>query len=51
MCKPLDGVNLIDLLGQNRTNEETKMYFATDETIIVNTCENDICVFDKRGYI
>ena len=50
-CKPLDGVGLIDILGQTRTTEETKMYFATDNKILVNTAEDNIQVFDEYGYI
>ena len=37
-CKPLAGINFIDLLGQTKTNY-MRMYFATDKEVLVNTSD------------
>ena len=50
-CKPLEGINFIDLLGQTKTNKKTHMYFATDNMVLVNTSDQYIRVFDRFGYI
>ena len=49
-CKPLAGVNFVDLLGQTKT-KGTDMYFATDDDVLVNTPDGYIWIFDKNGYI
>lgn len=45
--------NLVDILGQSRTNEQTKMYFATEDKVLMQIEHNEktqILVFDSRGY-
>ena len=52
-CKPPSSTNLIDLIGQSRTDERTKMYFAADNKVIVETLpvsENRTLAFDLNGF-
>ena len=29
-CKPIPGINVVDLIGQSRADDKTRMYFAVD---------------------
>ena len=49
-CKPINGSNLIDLLGQSRTTEKTRLYFAADDRILVHAEDARILLFDSEGY-
>ena len=50
-CKPLNGIDHVDLLGQARMKQNIQIYFATDTTVLVNSPNDDLRVFDKNGYI
>jgi hypothetical protein len=49
--KPLPGTNIIDILGQQRTNRESRMHFASEDQIMVNVKNERILTFDQKGYI
>ena len=48
--KPIASSNQLDLIGQSRVTEQTKMFFATDNKILVQMKDNRFLIFDDQGY-
>ena len=49
--KPLPGNKIVDLMGQVRQKESSGMYFASDQTILVNFQNERPLVLDIHGFV
>lgn len=49
--KPLASMNMVDILGQARTNDQTIAYLANKKHVLVQTDDYRVVVFDKDGYL